>query len=341
MGKMALRSGPQPKYIITTSPKPIKALKDLYAVAADEGSNIRFTTGTTFDNYALPQSYIDEVLTGKGTSLYNQEVLGMILDENPNALFSYENIGRIELEFDKNGKELDPDKYNERYGKLVNNMDKIVISVDPNVVEDIDSDETGITVVGRRGSNGYVFKDSSRRGKISEIYEEIVELYHHYKAEAVVVETNNGGDFIPMAIYNIDDMVVVEKVFASRGKRARAEPIGLLYERKKVFHVGIHRDLETQMTEYNPQVHKKSPDRLDSLVWGLTYLFPSSLTGLFESSTATDAFNNARSKKKDDKIVVKDLHAELYSRLEGAGGVYDGNSLMPMPSGSTFDPYSI
>ena len=144
---MALRAGSHPRYILTTSPRPIKALKDLYEQSQKEDSNIVFTTGTTFDNYALPQSFIDEIKLGEGTSLYNQEVLGMILEENLGAIFTYESIKRIDLD----GVGEDPDKYDERYRKLVKSMNSIVIAVDPNVVEDINSDETGIAVVGRKG----------------------------------------------------------------------------------------------------------------------------------------------------------------------------------------------
>ena len=256
--KKALRAGAYPRYIITTSPRPIKGLKDLYEASKKEASNIIFTTGTTFDNYSLPQSFIDEIKLGEGTSLYNQEILGQILEENLGAIFTYESIERLDLD----GIGTDPDKYDERMRKLLNSMDRIVVGVDPNVVEDISSDETGVTVCGRKGDKGYVFKDASRRGKISDIYKMIVSLYHEYQADSVIIETNNGGDFIPAAIYNIDPMVVVKKVFASKGKRARAEPIGLLYERGKIIHVGLHRELESQMCEYNPQVHKKSPDYL-------------------------------------------------------------------------------
>lgn len=262
MAKMALRAGRDPKYIITTSPRPIKQIKELNELSKKPKSKVVFRTGTTFDNYALPQSYIDEVKLGEGTSLYNQEILGMILEENTNAIFVNENILRIEL--DVSGE--DYEEYDKRLQKLIEGMDSIVVGVDPNVVEDIESDETGIVVCGRKGDKGYVFKDASRRGKISDIYKTVIDLYYEYRADCIVVETNNGGDFIPNAIFNIDPHVVVEKVFASRGKRARAEPIGLLYERKKIYHVGIHRELEAQMTEYNPQVHSKSPDYLKS-VW--------------------------------------------------------------------------
>ena len=316
MAKMALRAGRDPKYIITTSPKPISQIKELNELSKKPRSKVIFRTGTTFDNYSLPQSYIDEVKLGEGTSLYNQEILGMILEENTNALFTMENIKRIEL--DVAGENYDD--YDNRLQKLIESMDSIVIGVDPNVVEDIKSDETGIVVCGRKGDKGYVFKDASRRGKISDIYKTVIELYYTYRADAIVVETNNGGDFIPNAIFNIDPYVVVEKVFASRGKRARAEPIGLLYERGKIYHVGIHRELESQMTEYNPQVHSKSPDRLDSTVWALTFLYKSTMRGLFSGEGVAAAY--ARPKTGG----ISNLYQDMEDLLK---------------TGNTYNPYDM
>lgn len=314
MAKMALRAGNCPKYTITTSPRPIKALRELYELSKRPNSNVLFHTGTTFDNYSLPQSFIDEIKLDEGTSLYNQEVLGMILEENAGAIFTNENILRVEL--DAHGE--DPDKYNDRLEKLINSMDSIVVGVDPNVVEDISSDETGIVICGRKNDKGYVFKDASSRGKIKDVYRTVVKMYYRYNADAVVVETNNGGDFIPAAIYNIDPMVVVEKVFASRGKRARAEPIGLLYERQKIYHVGIHQDLEVQMTDYNPQVHTKSPDRMDALVWAFTKLFPASMRGLFNTESVAEVYKSPKKKHE-----VTDLYEDFYKQAEQDNDPYN------------------
>ena len=316
MAKMALRAGRDPKYVITTSPRPVKIIKDLYEQSKKPNSKVVFNTGTTYDNYALPQSYIDEIDALKGTSLYDQEILGKILDENLNAIFTNESIKRIDL----NDRGDDPDQFNSRMQKLIDSMDSIVISVDPNVVEDENSDETGIVVCGRKDGRGYVFKDASRRGRINDIYKTVVSLYWQYKAECVVVETNNGGDFIPTAIFNIDPYVVVKTVYASRGKRSRAEPIGLLYERGMIYHVGLFRELEAQMTEYNPQVHTKSPDRMDSLVWGFWHLFPASMRGLFDHGTGPSPYH--RPTTKDE---VKDLYEEFYKEAE-AGDMYSLHS---------------
>lgn len=66
------------------------------------------------------------------------------------------------------------------------------------------------------------------------------------------------------------------EVHASRGKVIRAEPVAMLYEQEKVYHVGHFPDLEDQLLAYSQGGYNglKSPDRADALVWGLTELFP-------------------------------------------------------------------
>jgi phage terminase large subunit-like protein len=63
-------------------------------------------------------------------------------------------------------------------------------------------------------------------------------------------------------------------VRASRGKQTRAEPVAALYEQGKVHHVvGAElAKLEDQMTQWNPSLDGRSPDRVDALVWVLTWL---------------------------------------------------------------------
>ena len=61
-----------------------------------------------------------------------------------------------------------------------------------------------------------------------------------------------------------------DKVHASRGKYVRAEPIAALYEQGRVHHVGFFSSLEDELCEWVPG--EKSPNRLDSLVWGISYM---------------------------------------------------------------------
>ena len=320
MAMMALRTG-NVKWLITTSPKPTKAIRNFHKMSKNPKNKIIFNTGTTFQNYTLPEASIRNALRLKGTSIYNQEILGMILDENPNAIFNLGDILRKDFGNPLNGTgDSDEDKV---LNEFLLSMDDIVIAVDPAVTEDVESDEHGIVVCGRKGKKGYVIKDMSQRGKISEVFQNIVDAYHYYGATAVVVETNNGGDFIPTAIFNIDEFVKVEKVWASKGKKARAEPIGLLYERKMITHIGVHATLEAQMCDYNPTVTKKSPDRMDAMVWGFTHLFPQSMMGLHQSSNTESLGINSPENRSNNPNhqPVQPIHnpAKLvYGRQSGA-----------------------
>jgi phage terminase large subunit-like protein len=86
----------------------------------------------------------------------------------------------------------------------------------------------------------------------------------------IIAERNNGGDMVEFTIRTVDSTVPVKTVWASRGKRTRAEPVAALYEQGKVHHVGAFPELETQQCEWLPG--EKSPDRMDALVWVLTDL---------------------------------------------------------------------
>ena len=71
--------------------------------------------------------------------------------------------------------------------------------------------------------------------------------------------------------------VPVETVWASQGKFARAEPVSALYEQGRISHVGTFAQLEDQCCTWEPNGGERSPDRLDSLVWGFTELMVESI----------------------------------------------------------------
>jgi phage terminase large subunit-like protein len=101
-----------------------------------------------------------------------------------------------------------------------------------------------------------------------------IALYHLYKANNIVAEVNNGGDMVVATIKNLDSTVKVKKVHATRGKRIRAEPVSMLYEQRRIWHIGQgFKRLEDQMLEFNPEdPHMDSPDRVDAMVWAFTEL---------------------------------------------------------------------
>ena len=72
-------------------------------------------------------------------------------------------------------------------------------------------------------------------------------------------------------IKTIDSNIPFRAVHASRGKATRAEPVSALYEQGKVKHFGAFPELEDQLCEWVPGA-EKSPDRLDALVWAISFL---------------------------------------------------------------------
>lgn len=102
------------------------------------------------------------------------------------------------------------------------------------------------------------------------------------KADAIVVESNYGGDMARQVLSQAWEqlrrdgttagqlMPRVLEVAAKVGKRLRAEPIAQLYEQGLIHHVGTHVRLEEQMVTW--VVGMDSPDRMDAAVHGLTEL---------------------------------------------------------------------
>jgi hypothetical protein len=151
-------------------------------------------------------------------------------------------------------------------------MKRIVIAVDPAVTSNPDSDEHGITACGLGyDDKGYVLDDVSGIYTPNGMATKIISLYDKWEANLVVGEVNNGGDFIEAVIKNMDSSIAYKSVHASRGKVTRAEPIVNIYEKNDILHYGNLDALEIEMTSWNP-TKGKSPNRVDSIVWGFTEL---------------------------------------------------------------------
>lgn len=131
-------------------------------------------------------------------------------------------------------------------------------------------------VVARAGDHFYVLADLSVSGFSPERWgAKAVYGYTDYLADVIVGEGNYGGDMVLSVVRTaakaLEVSVNAQLVTASRGKAIRAEPISALYEQGRVHHVGSFPELEDQMTTWVPG-DKKSPDRMDALVWGITEL---------------------------------------------------------------------
>ncbi len=151
-------------------------------------------------------------------------------------------------------------------------LHRIVVAVDPAVSNTDTSDDTGIIVCGV-GLNGeyYVLNDETYHGDVTGWGQTVANEYAKWEADRVVAESNQGGDLVKMNIRNYNRNIPITMVRATRGKAIRAEPIADLYDRGLVHHVGLFQDLEDELCTWTP-LDPVSPNRLDALVWGLTYL---------------------------------------------------------------------
>ena len=149
---------------------------------------------------------------------------------------------------------------------------RVVVGVDPATTSGEHADHTGIVVVGRdRNAHLYVLADYSMRGSPRACMSKAVTAYHAHRADRIIGEVNNGGDYIESVLRTVDEHVPYESVRATRGKYVRAEPIAATWEQGRGHMVGVMTDLEDELCSFVPD-SGDSPDRLDAMVWGATEL---------------------------------------------------------------------
>lgn len=156
---------------------------------------------------------------------------------------------------------------------------RIVVAIDPAGSSEEHADETGIVVCALGVDNhGYVLEDLSMHGKPNEWATRALAGYDLYEADAIVVETNYGGDMAINTVHAVRKEVRVIPVRAHRGqkKHIRAEPISALYNLGRVSHVGAFPKLEAEMclTTAGGYEGEGSPGRMDAMVYAFTELFP-------------------------------------------------------------------
>ena len=170
-------------------------------------------------------------------------------------------------------------------------LTRIVVALDPAGGDTPGHDESGIVAAGRAADGHYyVLADKTGKHSADARGRETCLLALELGADAIVVETNYGGD---MARQNVVQawaelerqgktrglpMPRIVDVTAKKGKRLRAEPIAQLYENGMVHHCAEFPALETQMVTWLPGMD--SPDRMDAAVHALTELADPAQEGL-------------------------------------------------------------
>ncbi|SEH26456.1 Large terminase phage packaging protein [Methylobacterium sp. 275MFSha3.1] len=253
MLQFGLRLGARPRNLVTTTPRPVPLIRRLLADPRTVVSRAR-----THDNAAhLAPDFLQQVV-GRyaGTRLGRQELDGELIADRDDGLWT-----RAALEA----------------GRLAAAPDlgRIVVAVDPPAASGARSDACGIVAAGRAGGHAYVLADASLARATPQAWAAAaLALYHRLRADALVVEVNQGGEMAAAVLGQCDPAVPVTRVHATRGKYLRAEPVSLLYARGLVHHVGAFPALEDELCDFGPDGLSggTSPDRLDALVWALTHL---------------------------------------------------------------------
>ncbi|WGM32718.1 terminase family protein [Brevundimonas sp. NIBR11] len=267
-----------PRLLLTTTPKPIPALR---RVLAEDGT-VRSHAPTDANADNLADGFLEAMqdLYG-GTRRAAQELDGALL-EAEGALFTHAEMARaralgrswglggniVSLGYRPSG-DLSP-----RGG-----YERAVVAVDPPVgtLSGEGGDACGIVVVARAAGTAWVLDDRSVRGLTPAGWAARVARATKDWGEAlgcpirVVAEGNQGGDMVEAVLKGAGVACPVRRVQARVGKRARAEPVAALYEQGRVGHVGELTMLDEELLGLG-EAGGASPDRADALVWAVTDL---------------------------------------------------------------------
>lgn len=210
----------------------------------------------------LPKGYIENTLKNLSKRQRERFELGLFLNDVEGALWKMELLAQCIADYSS---------YQEL--KQARNIVKVVMGVDPSTTAKENSDLCGIVIIAI-DDEGYVYviADYSIKTTPGAWADKIIHLYDAYDVNSIVVETNQGGDMVATILQSKGFYGDIIEVHASQSKHCRAEPVLAQYEIGRVKHLNSEslRDLEEEQTTYVPLQTKKSPDRLDALVWAIT-----------------------------------------------------------------------
>ncbi len=257
MLQFGLRLGDDPRVCVTTTPRNVPVVKELLELP----STVVTRAATEANAAHLAASFLAEVRARyAGTRLGLQELDGILVDEVDGALWTREMLEGA------------------RAGR-VPDLTRVVVAVDPPA--GVGADACGIVVAGVVMTGppaewrAFVLEDASVHGASPSGWARAAaEAAARWQADRVVAEVNQGGAMVEEVLRQVDPLLPVRQVHATRGKAARAEPVAALYEQGRVAHVQGMGDLEAQMCLMTQAgfAGSGSPDRVDALVWALSDL---------------------------------------------------------------------
>lgn len=253
--KFGLRLPPDPRALVTTTPKPKEALRKLLRDPATVTLQ-----GTTYDNRSNldPQFFQEIIKEYEGTALGRQELSGELLTEAEGAQWRRAWLDRS------------------RVGTVPETMEIAAVGIDPPG----GTTECGIVAAAQNGDDYYILADASARLPPSEWGAAAWQLALDTKADHVVGERNFGGDMVQANMvaagarpeFEGKELPPYANVNASRGKAVRSAPWAARTQQGRVHIVGQLDELEDELCTWEPGQGMPSPNRLDAMVWALEAL---------------------------------------------------------------------
>lgn len=255
---LSTRLGERPQLLVTTTPKRVSVIRELFRLASEPGSGVVLYAGSTLSNRAnLSASYIQAIHDRyAGTALERQELYGELVGDSPGALWRSADIS------------INPCRLG---------LDSLitVVGVDPSVSRH--GDDAGIVVVsGTKEPNpmdrkGWVREDLTINGAPDVWAKIVVEAQERWSTPGnpaiVVVEGNQGGELLNLVLNQLSPGIPIALTHAIRSKAARADPVVMAYRQSRVFHDADFVDLVDELTGWEPDVSRWSPGHLDAMVW--------------------------------------------------------------------------
>ena len=159
----------------------------------------------------------------------------------------------------------------------IEEYEEIVIGVDPATTNTDFSNEYGIIVAAKTlKGECRILQDYTGKYTPREFTSKVVEAYYDFKATTIIVETNQGGDFIKSALLDIDTSLHIEEVRAGTSKHNRALPLANMMEIGTLRFVDNFHKLRRQMELTTLRGYLgprgESPDALDAAIWAIYHL---------------------------------------------------------------------
>lgn len=195
---------------------------------------------------------------------------------------------------------------------------QIVIGVDPATTNTDFSNEYGIIVAGKNETGDCrILQDYTGKYTPREFTSQVVEAYYKHNATTIIVETNQGGDFIKSALLDLDQSLHIEEVRAGTSKHSRALPLANMMEIGTLRFIDKFPKLQRQMelTTLRGYLGPKgeSPDALDAAIWAVYYLM---------DIKERDSFNTVFKPEWFDKQIPNTISGKSIGYLTQNDGVY-------------------